>query len=71
MTHAAYPLEVMFDEDLPQSSKPAEFPRNLENMSVSELGEYIVDLKAEIARSQADMAAKKASQDAAASIFKS
>ena len=61
----------MFDEDLPQKAKPAEFPRNLENMSVSELDEYIVDLKAEITRTQENMAAKKASQDAAASIFKS
>ncbi|MCB1720849.1 MAG: DUF1192 domain-containing protein [Alphaproteobacteria bacterium] len=60
----------MFDDDLPKP-KVAEFPRNLENMSVSELEEYIEELKAEITRAEVDIAKKKASHEAAASIFKS
>ena len=61
----------MFDEDLPKPKAEEVFPRNLENMSVSELEDYINDLQAEIERVQADKSAKKASQDAAASVFKS
>lgn len=60
----------MFDEDLPKKKPGSEFPRNLENMSVSDLEEYITDLKAEIDRVEKDIAKKKASRDAAASIFK-
>ncbi len=60
----------MFDDELPKP-KTVDFPRNLENMSVSELEEYIVDLKEEIGKAEHDIAKKKASQDAAASIFKS
>lgn len=59
----------MFDEELPKP-KTAEFPRNLDNMSVSELEDYITDLKDEIEKVEADIAKKKASQDAAASVFK-
>lgn len=60
----------MFDEELPKS-KTAEFPRNLESMSISELDEYVQELEAEIKRAQEDAAKKKASQEAAASVFKS
>lgn len=60
----------MFDEELPKP-KTAEFPRNLENMSVSELEDYITELKEEIGKAEADITKKKASQDAAASVFKS
>lgn len=66
----AYRLKAMFDEELPKP-KTAEFPRNLENMSVSELEDYIEELKEEIGKAEADIAKKKASQDAAASAFKS
>ena len=66
----AYLHEVMFDEELPKL-KTAEFPRNLENMSVDELSDYITELKEEITRVEEDMAKKKASSDAADSIFKS
>ncbi|MGB0720340.1 MAG: DUF1192 family protein [Bdellovibrionales bacterium] len=48
----------------------AEFPRNLDGASISELNEYIADLQNEITRVQADIAKKKASADAAASVFK-
>lgn len=60
----------MFDEDLPKSKVPNTFPRNLELLSVSELEEYIADLEEEKKRVQNDIAKKKASQDAAASVFK-
>lgn len=60
----------MFDEERPKK-KTAEFPRNLENMSVGELDGYIEELHAEIQRAQSDIAKKKASQAAAASVFKS
>jgi uncharacterized small protein (DUF1192 family) len=59
----------MFDEDLPKQ-KTGEFPRNLETMSVSDLQDYISDLENEITRVKGDMSKKKASQDAAASVFK-
>ncbi|GJL84420.1 MAG: hypothetical protein DHS20C02_01950 [Micavibrio sp.] len=59
----------MFDEELPKP-KTAGFPRNFENMSVSELEDYIEELKAEISRAEEDITKKKASQEAAASVFK-
>lgn len=60
----------MFDEELdPKTKKPK--PRNLSQMSISELKDYIEDLKAEIARVETDIEKKKASQAAANSIFKS
>lgn len=60
----------MFDEELPRKKPEGDFPRKLDNMSIHELQEYVKTLKAEIERAEADMAKKKASQDAAASIFK-
>lgn len=60
----------MFDEDLPKKKPESEFPRNLENMSVDELEEYITDLQAEIVRAEEDIVKKNASKDAAASVFK-
>lgn len=62
--------EPMFDEDLPRKKPEGTFPRNLENMSVHELEEYIQALKAEIERVESDIAKKRASQEAASSIFK-
>lgn len=61
----------MFDEDLPQAKNDQKFPRNLELLSVSELEMYIQDLEQEVTRARDDIAKKKASQDAAASVFKS
>ncbi len=60
----------MFADDLPKP-KTAPFPRNLTELSVQELAEYIVDLEGEIRRVQADIEKKKASQAAAALFFKS
>lgn len=59
----------MFDECVPKKNS-AEFPRNLENMSVSDLEGYIQDLTDEIDRVKDDIQKKKASHDAANSIFK-
>ncbi|MCB1591500.1 MAG: DUF1192 domain-containing protein [Alphaproteobacteria bacterium] len=60
----------MLDEDLPRKKSDAAFPRNLERLSVAELAEYIAELEGEIVRVRADMERKKASQDAASSLFK-
>jgi len=59
----------MDTDDLePLKAKPK--PRNLEPMSVDELAGYIAELKAEIARVEADMARKKNHLSAAESLFK-
>jgi len=60
----------MFDDELPQKKKTHDFPRNLEGLSISELEEYIADLKGEILKVESDIEKKRASQDAAASVFK-
>ena len=59
----------MFDEERPKPKTEA-FPRHLENMSVSELEDYIEALNAEILRTKEDIARKKASEEAAARVFK-
>ncbi len=59
----------MFDDDLPKK-KTEEFPRNLERLSVSELQEYIGELKSEIERVEGEVTRKKASEEAASSFFK-
>ena len=60
----------MFDEELdPRTKRPK--LRNLDNMSVDELEEYIRQLKEEIARVEENVNKKKAYKDAASSFFKS
>ena len=59
----------MFDDELPKP-KTSEFPRNMTDMSVSELSDYIDELREEIGKAEADIAKKKASEEAAASVFK-
>lgn len=59
---------MLFDDDIPNTPKGQ--PKNLEPMSVSELEDYINDLKSEIIRVEEDIKKKKAHQDAAASVFK-
>ncbi len=59
----------MFDDDSP-IKKPETFPRNLENMSLSDLQDYIEALEEEIDRVKEDMKKKKASTDAASAFFK-
>ena len=62
---------MRLDDDQP-SPKPASrlVPRNLEPMSVAELEEYITELRAEIARTEADIARKGRSRDAAEAFFR-
>ena len=60
----------MFD-DLPKPKPENTFPRALDELSVSDLLDYIGELESEISRVKADMEKKKSSQDAAASFFKS
>ena len=59
----------MFD-DLPKAKPESVFPRNIEDISVSDLQKYICELEDEIARVKSDIKKKKASKDAAASFFK-
>lgn len=44
--------------------------RDIENLSIEHLEDYIVELKAEIARVQADIAAKKSHANDAENLFK-
>ena len=59
---------MSFDDLEPRVPKTA--PKNLEPMAVAELEEYIEDLKAEIARAETQIAAKKSQKSGAASLFK-
>ena len=60
----------MFGDDLPLKKTTHEFPRKLDDMSVSDLEEYVFALKEEISRVEGNIHAKKASMDAASSVFK-
>ena len=53
----------------PQKEKPK--PKNLEEMSIAALGEYIDELQAEIVRAEAIIKSKEAARDGAESVFKS
>ena len=55
-------------EDLEPVKKRIE-PLNLDALSIAELEAYIAQLSAEIERTKAKIAAKKAHRDAAGSIF--
>ena len=58
------------DDDLDPKTKRLKL-RPLDNMSVPELKDYVVQLKEEIARAETDIAKKEKSQAAADAIFKS
>lgn len=60
----------MFDEELDPRTKRRK-PRPLDNMSVEELENYIVELRDEIIRVEVDIKKKKAHKDAVSSLFKS
>lgn len=57
-------------EDLEPRHKPKVL-KNLEVMSIEALGEYIEELKAEITRTEAEIARKETARSAAESVFKS
>ena len=53
----------------PQKETPK--PKNLQEMSITALGEYINELQAEIARAEVMIKSKEAARDGAESVFKS
>lgn len=57
------------DDDLDPQTKRRK-PRPLDTLSIAELEQYIADMRAEIARVEADIAKKKAHKDAISSLFK-
>ena len=59
----------MFDDDLDPKKKPQKL-KDLSTMSVDELMEYVALMQAEIARTEAEIAKKKAYASAASSFFK-
>ena len=59
----------MFDEE-GRKIEIQEFPRKFDNMSIEEIENYVVELKDEIVCAEEEIAKKKASRDAAASVFK-
>ena len=59
----------MDTDDLEPRKKPQAL-KNLDEMSVAALGDYIAGLEAEIARAQAAIAAKQASRQGAEGFFK-
>ena len=62
-------FHTMDEEDfLPQKKKPQ--LKKLDSLSVDELRDYILELKAEIERVEAEIKRKKASADAASLFFK-
>ncbi|MEE8517419.1 MAG: DUF1192 domain-containing protein [Alphaproteobacteria bacterium] len=61
-------LSMAMDEE--EFSKPKPEVRNLEPMSIEELEDYISELKAEIARVEADIKAKKQHHAAADQVFR-
>ncbi len=61
----------MFDDDLDPISSKKPKVKDLAPMSVSELEDYISQMKDEIVRVEESMAKKKAHQDSVSSLFKS
>ena len=57
------------EDDKPKKPKGLE-PRVLDRLSIEELEDYIVELKAEIVRTEADIVKKKAVRQGAEAFFK-
>ncbi|MEZ0261141.1 MAG: DUF1192 domain-containing protein [Alphaproteobacteria bacterium] len=60
---------MLTDDDTDPKTRRAR-PRPLDNMSVPDLKEYVLQLQAEIARAEAEMAKKEKHKNAADAIFK-
>ena len=60
----------MFDDEDIKKVQPDSVQRNLENMSIDELEDYIQELKTEIKRAEDDIHKKKAVFSAADDVFK-
>lgn len=63
-------MTMIWDDDDNAKNKVKK-ARDLSNMSVDELGEYIDQLKQEITRVEGEITKKKAATDAASQFFKS
>jgi uncharacterized small protein (DUF1192 family) len=63
-------VDMIIDEELPKKKPVHEIGQDLSLLSVEELAERIAALKAEIARLEASMAAKRASRTSADQFFK-
>ena len=61
---------VTFEEEAPKKKTAHEVGEDLSKLSIDELEERVVVLKREIARFEAAAEAKRASADAAHSVFK-
>ncbi len=59
----------MFDDDL-DPRKPKKALKNLENLSLDELADYISEMKSEIERAELEISRKKAHMSAASTLFK-
>lgn len=60
----------LFDEEAPKKKKVHEIGEDLATLSLAELADRIAALKAEIARIEQDIAAKRASASVASTFFK-
>lgn len=60
----------MFDDEDIKKAQPDSVQRNLENMSIDELEDYIQELKTEIKRAEDDIHKKKDVFSAADDVFK-
>ena len=60
----------MFDDDLPKPKPRRLEPLRLDLLGVAELESYIEELRAEIARAEADIARKRGHRSAADAFFK-
>jgi len=61
---------MIIDDELPKKKPVHEIGQDLSLLSVEELAERVAALKAEIARLEASMAAKRASRTSADQFFK-
>lgn len=64
-----YSYPMFNDEDLDPKTKRIK-PRVLDKLSVDDLRTYIIDLKTEIARVEADITKKEAHKNAISGLFK-
>ncbi len=61
---------MAIDPDGPEPAKPPTKPADLTLLGVAELEAYVTELKAEIARAEAVIAAKQSHRTAADALFK-
>lgn len=60
----------MFVDEEIKPQKAAGLPRNLENLSVADMQEYIAELKIEIFRTEAEIGRRGNHKNAAEALFK-